>query len=66
MFAIDLKNEFKRLAIQKESLENQLLHTFVIKEKDIMKTKIKFINEKIDVILDEYNRGEGRIHNENL
>ena len=58
MFTIDLKNEFKKLALQIESLENQLFHTFVIKEKDIIRNKIKFLKEKIDVVLDEYNKGE--------
>ena len=58
MFTIDLKNEFKKLALQIESLENQLYNTFVIKEKDIIRNKIKFLKEKIDVVLDEYNKGE--------
>jgi len=58
MIIANLKDEFKKLAYQIESLENQLYHTFVIKEKDIIKNKIKHLKEKIDIVLDEYNKGE--------
>lgn len=55
MVKTDLKQEFKKLCLQIESCENQLNHIFIIKEKDIINTKIKDIIKHIDNILDEYN-----------
>ena len=58
MFTIDLKDEFKKLAFQLESMGNQLQHTFVLKEKDALRLSISNMKKKLNALLDEYNRGE--------
>lgn len=58
MLEIDYQKEFKKLYLQLESNENQLQHTFVIKEKDLLRLRIKNMLKQIDKILDEYNKGD--------
>ena len=58
MLKTNNKEEFKKLFLQIESLKNQLENTFDLKEKNLLKMRIENIFKKIDVILDEYNKGE--------
>ncbi len=49
------KEEFKILALRRESLENQINNIFNVTQKEIFKQQIANVNLKIDKILDEYN-----------
>ena len=56
MIKINSKDQFKRLCLQLESLENQLYNTFDLKTKDFLNSRIENIKWQIDKILDEYNQ----------
>jgi len=58
MLNLNLKNEFKTYCLKLESLQNQLDKTFDLKEKELLKNKIKNVNKLIDNFLDDYNKGK--------
>lgn len=57
MLSTNLQDEFKKLALRVEILENQLEYTFNLKEKENLKKQINNIQDQIDNILDQYNKG---------
>jgi len=55
MLTANLKEEFKNLCFQLESLENQLYNTFNLNEKENLRQRIEFIKKEINNILDKHN-----------
>ena len=56
MLKTNFEAEFKKYCLQLESIESQLYNTFNLKQKDILRQKIKNMKKWIDKLLDEYNR----------
>ena len=55
MIETNYKQEFIKIALQLESLKNQVRHTFDLIQKKAIKDRIEMLYKRIDTILDEYN-----------
>ena len=58
-----LEEEFKILAVRRESFENQVKNTFNLVQKESFKAQIKKVDLMIDKLLDEYNEARKEVVN---